>query len=92
MNPIKDALECYWASKRLQRYLDSDPDGQLSPDEIKRLETHVRVCDRCSKVAGQHRTLRSALSKWALSSAPSQDSIDSLTAFLGELETGEKST
>ena len=54
---------CHWSARRIQRYLDADPSGALTPGEVRRLEAHLAGCDKCSEVAREHERLNRALAR-----------------------------
>ncbi len=61
---------CHWSARRIQRYLDADPSAPLSAQEIRRLESHLAICARCSAAVAEHRGLRRALARWASRRGP----------------------
>ncbi len=70
MMSVTSMWTCHWARKRIQRYLDADPSALLTQTEVRRLETHLATCDRCTALAEEHRGLRHALSAWSARRTP----------------------
>ena len=52
---------CWWAARRLDRYLDADPSGPLSPTEVARVERHAAACRRCAAELAGRREVREVL-------------------------------
>lgn len=76
---------CYWARRRLQRYLDADPAAPLSAAEIARLNTHLATCARCAGLAEDYRGLRRALAGWSQRRAPDPDLVERVHATVRQL-------
>ncbi|MDV8009179.1 zf-HC2 domain-containing protein [Rhodococcus sp. IEGM 1318] len=81
-------LTCHWSARRIQRYLDADPAAPLHTDEIRRLEAHLAVCEKCRASELEFRQINAALSRWTVDTMPDQDSIEHVRHFLDRL-TGE---
>lgn len=56
---------CRWSGRRIQRYIDADPAAPLSPEELRRLEAHLAVCERCAAAATESRGIKVALARLA---------------------------
>ena len=70
ISAIRSMLTCHWAARRIQRYLDADPAAPLRPDEIRRLEAHLAMCERCSGLSEEYRGLSRALAEWSARRMP----------------------
>lgn len=81
-------LTCHWSARRIQRYLDADPDAPLDPDDIRRLESHLAVCERCRAAEQEFRQINAALSRWTVQTMPDEDRVEHVRHFLDRL-TGE---
>jgi anti-sigma factor RsiW len=58
-------------------------DGELDPAERKRLERHVRFCDRCHTVLGNLRQTLGRLRALQASEPPGADRADALGERIG---------
>lgn len=81
-------LTCHWSARRIQRYLDADPAAPLATDEIRRLEAHLAVCERCRAAEQEFRQINAALSRWTIQTMPDADRVEHVRHFLDRL-TGE---
>jgi len=70
MSTITTVLTCRWSARRIQRYLDADPSAPLAAEEVRRLETHLATCARCSAAAADYRGVRRALARWSQRRTP----------------------
>ena len=61
---------CRWSARRIQRYLDADPSASLSAEDVRRLETHLATCEKCTAEAEEYRGVRRALEQWARGRTP----------------------
>lgn len=52
---------CWWAARRLDRYLDADPSAPLDPADAARVEQHAATCRRCARDLAVRRRLREDL-------------------------------
>ncbi len=52
---------CWWAARRLDRYIDGDPSARLSSVEAARLERHASTCRRCARDLAERRRVRDDL-------------------------------
>ena len=82
---MRKMITCHWTARHIQRYLDADPAAPLTPGEVSRLESHLAVCERCAQVAGEHRALHRALSRWPGRPLPDPDAVVRLRGFVDEL-------
>ena len=88
---VRQMMTCHWAARRVQRYLDADPDAPLSPPEVSRLEEHVATCERCAELLAAHRGLHRALSRWSRRQPVDPASVDRLRGVLDDLTRGRTS-
>ena len=63
---LRRMITCHWSAQRLGHYLDHDPSAPLTPAEVRRLENHLAVCERCSRIRAEHHALHQALSRWSV--------------------------
>ncbi len=75
ISSIRRMLTCHWSARRIQRYLDHDPSAALAAGEIRRLEEHLAICEKCTQVAAEHRALNRALSRWSGQQPPDSESM-----------------
>lgn len=81
-------LTCHWSARRIQRYLDADPAAPLGTDEIRRLEAHLAVCEKCRAAELEFKQISAALSRWTVDTMPDEDSVQHIRRFMDRL-TGE---
>ncbi|GJF12006.1 hypothetical protein NGTWS1803_21210 [Mycolicibacterium cyprinidarum] len=86
---IRMMVTCHWSSRRIQRYLDSDPAALLDPSQIRRLEAHLAQCERCSAAAVEYRQIDSALSRWASRRMPDRQSVHHMHEVVDRLVRGD---
>lgn len=72
---IRGMLACRWVTRRMQRFLDSDPAAPLSAAESHRIQAHLAVCARCSGRADQYRALGRELRRLSASRGPDPDLV-----------------
>lgn len=82
---LRRMVTCHWSARRIGRYLDNDPAAPLTLTEVKRLEDHLAVCERCSGVRDEHRALNRAFSRWSRDRLPDDTSLARLHATLDQL-------
>ncbi len=82
---LRAMLECRWAGRRIQRYLDADPSAALTPGEIARIEAHLQVCADCASLTAQHRVLHRALSLLPGAPAPEPAVLERLQQFVTDI-------
>lgn len=70
MSVLSTMWTWHWAGRRIQRYLDADPAAALTAEEVRRLQAHLAICEKCSSAAEDYRGLRRALATWAARRAP----------------------
>lgn len=78
-------LECWWAARHLDRWLDGGRSGPLSPAEVERVERHLEVCDRCARTAADRARVDAALARLGERDAPPADvraRVDAVTRRL----------
>ncbi len=61
ISATRTMLTCHWSARRIQRYLDADPAAPLPPEQVHRLESHLKTCEKCGATAEDYRRLRRAL-------------------------------
>ncbi len=86
---VGQMLTCHWSARRIQRYLDADPAAPLTPGEISRLEVHLATCERCTRLASEHRALHRALSLWSGGTSVDRASVGRVRAFLDTISDEE---
>lgn len=67
---VRSMWTCMWARRRIQRYLDSDPSARLDAAETRRLQEHLRTCDKCARIEQDYRGLARALAGWSAAYGP----------------------
>ena len=84
---LRRMVTCHWSARRIGRYVDNDPAAPLTPSEVKRLEDHLAVCEKCSGVTEEHHALHRALSRWSQQRLPDKaalarmhDTLDRITS------------
>ena len=70
MSSLLTMLTCHWSTRRIQRYLDTDPAVPLEAREVERLEAHRATCENCASAAEEYRGVRRALSRWSQQRMP----------------------
>ena len=83
---VRQMLTCHWSARRIQRYLDADPAAPLTPGEVSRLEAHLATCEKCTRVANEHRALHRALSLWSGGTAVNPRSVERVRDFLSTID------
>ena len=61
ISATRKMLTCHWSARRIQRYLDADPAAPRPPEQVHRLESHLKTCEKCAATAEDCRRLRRAL-------------------------------
>lgn len=79
---LRQMMACHWSARRIQRYLDADPAAPLTPGQVARLEGHLATCERCTRVAAEHRALHRTLSLWSAAVAVDPASVHRIREFL----------
>ncbi len=85
ISTVRRMLTCYWSSRRIQRYLDADPDARLRPRELKRLEAHLATCEKCTNLAQEHRRVHRALSRWSDQCVPNAEAVARMHAVVDSI-------
>lgn len=62
---LRRMVTCHWSARRIGRYLDQDPSAPLRPEEVRRLEEHLAICEKCTRAADEQRMLSRALMAWS---------------------------
>ncbi len=91
ISSLHTMFTCLRSARRIGRYLDNDPAAPLTPAEVKRLEDHLAVCEKCSRVTAEHRALHRAFSRWSQQRLPDEaalarmhDTLDRITSEGGQ--------
>lgn len=87
ISEVMSMPECHWVKSHLTQYLDRDPSAPLTDAELRRLEAHIAICDRCTAVSEDYRETSKALSQ--LRTHVDQESIDRLSNSLKKLTLGD---
>ena len=90
ISSIRMMLTCHWSARRIQRYLDHDPSAALAPGEVRRLEDHLAICEKCRQVAAEHQVLNRALARWSGQQLPDAGSLARLHAVMDRLVNEEQ--
>jgi anti-sigma factor RsiW len=85
ISTVHRMLTCHWSARRIQRYLDVDPSARLAPREVRRLEAHLAICEKCTELAQEHRRLNRALSRWSGRQLPTPDVVARMHAVVDRL-------
>ena len=85
ISSVRMMLTCHWSARRIQRYLDQDPSATLARAQVRRLEDHLAVCEKCRQVAAEHQVLNRALARWSGQQLPDPGSLARLHAVLDRL-------
>lgn len=85
MPSMHTMLTCHWSARRIQRYLDHDPSALLAPGEVRRLEEHLAICEKCTQVAAEHQALNRALSRLSGQQPPDPEALARLHAAMDRL-------
>ncbi len=75
--------ECHWVKSHLTQYLDRDPSAPLTDAELRRLEAHIAICDKCATISEDYRETSKALRQ--LRTRVDQESVDRLSNSLKRL-------
>ncbi|MBI1352353.1 MAG: zf-HC2 domain-containing protein [Actinomycetales bacterium] len=84
--------ECRRTARNLQRFLDRDPSAPLSEDDRRRVEAHLKECEKCRTLSEEFQALHSSLSDLGSTLAPSDEAVDRVKAALDralQAETGQ---
>ncbi len=88
MGMLRMLATCRWSARRIQRYIDADPAGQLSARELHRLEAHLAVCERCTAAVDESRGIKSALARLADRRTPEPERVARLRVQAHRLAQG----
>lgn len=72
---LRRMVTCGWSARRIGRYLDNDPSAPLTEDEVRRLEGHLAICERCATATADQRALRHALGRWSQRRLPDDEAL-----------------
>lgn len=79
---------CWWAARRLDRYVDADPSARLSGAEAARIEQHAATCRRCARDLAERRSVREALGGLGRRRPTDVATLERLDAVAARLRTG----
>ena len=82
---LRRMATCHWTARRLQRYLDADPSAPLTPGEVARLESHLAICEKCTRLSEEHQVLRRALEHWPGAALPDPAAVTRLRSLVEDL-------
>lgn len=86
---LRRMVACHWSARRIGRYLDQDPSAPLAPEEVRRLEEHLAVCEKCTRVTDEQRALSRALASWSQKRLVDEAALARMHEVLDEI-TGEE--
>lgn len=86
---LRMMVTCRWSARRIQRYLDADPSAPLAMDELRRLEAHLAVCERCTAAVTESRGVKAALARLADRRIPDTARIARLQLQAHQLSHGD---
>jgi anti-sigma factor RsiW len=72
--------KCHWTARRLQRYIDADPAALLPAADARRIESHLRDCDRCQASEDEYRNLAKLLHRLHPHGDPDPGSVERVRA------------
>ena len=82
---------CWWAARRLDRFVDGDPSARLSSVEADRVARHASTCLRCSRALAERRQVREelrGLGRRRRTDAEALERLDAVAATLRSTGTG----
>lgn len=80
---MRDMVECMRVKPLLQAYLD----GHISPEQARRVSTHLDACRRCGLAAETYRDIKAGLARFA--EQPDPRAVRRLERFVDELDAKE---
>lgn len=80
-------VECRWAARHLDRWLDGGRSGPLRPEEVARLLRHLAVCRRCERTAADRLRVDAALARLGEADGPDAVAVARLRAAAAQLGT-----
>ncbi len=87
---LRSMWACHWSARRIQRYLDADRGLPLTADEVRRLEQHLAVCERCGAVVEEHRVLRVVADRWTRRTVPDPEAVRRLHQAMDRIVVEER--
>lgn len=84
---LRRVVTCQWSARRIGRYLDNDPSAPLTEHEVRRLEEHLAICERCTAVTAEQRALSGALARWSQQRLPDEAAMSRLHRTLEPITT-----
>ncbi len=76
---------CWWAARRLDRYIDADPSAMLDAAEAQRLERHAATCRRCAADLAERQRVQESLRGFGARRLTEPASLERLDAIAAEL-------
>lgn len=89
ISTLRMMATCRWSARRIQRYIDADPAAPLGPGELRRLESHLAVCERCTAAVNESRGIKAALARLADRRTPDPARIARLRLQAHQLSHGD---
>ena len=84
---LRRMVTCHWSARRIGRYLDNDPSAPLTEHEVRRLEEHLAICERCTAVTAEQRALSGALARWSQTRLPDEAAMSRMQRTLERITT-----
>ncbi len=78
---------CWWAARRLDRYIDADPSARLSTTEVRRLERHAATCRRCAADLAERQRVHESLRRVGTRRITDPAALERLDAVAAQLRT-----
>ncbi len=76
---------CWWAARRLDRYVDGDPSARLSSSEEARVARHASTCRRCARDLAERREVRDELRSLGRRLPTDREALERLDAVAATL-------
>lgn len=86
---LRTMTTCWWSARRIQRYIDADPAAELTSEEVHRLEAHLAICERCTKVVNKSRGIKASLARLAERRTPDPARVARLRLQAQQMSHGE---
>ena len=87
---MMDLTTCWWAARRLDRYIDADPSAQLSTAEVQRLQRHAATCRRCAAELAERQRVHASLRRFGTRDLTEPAALERLDAVAAQLRTTGK--
>ena len=82
---LRRMVTCHWSARRIGRYLDNDPSAPLTEDEVRRLEEHLAICEKCAEATADQRALTRALARWSQQRLPDEAAMSRMHRTLDRI-------